>query len=109
MGAAYAPGYLLLFNGGSIAGTLLVQPFDANRRRFTGEPVPFAEKVPFYPLFARADFSASENGTLVYGTFGREPTELAWFDRGGKQVATIPGATGYTRPALSPDEGTIGA
>jgi serine/threonine protein kinase/Tol biopolymer transport system component len=110
MNAAYAPsGHLLLVTGGSMAGTLLAQPFDASRRQFTGEPVPLAEQVPFYPLFARADFSVSQNNTLVYGTFRGEPTQLAWFDRGGKQLAIVPGATGYTRHALSPDEKTIAA
>ena len=111
MGAAYAPpGYLLLFKGGSMAGTLLAQPFDANRRQLTGEPVPLAEQVPFYPFYARADFSVSENGTLLYGTFGgQQPTELVWFDRGGKRLASVPGATGYARADLSPDEKTIAA
>jgi serine/threonine protein kinase len=110
MGAAYAPpGYLLFFRGGSMAGTLLAQPFDAGRRRFTGEPVALAERVPFYPFYARADFSVSDNGTVVYGAFAGEPTELAWFDRSGKPLAKVPGGAGYTRAALSPDEKTIAA
>jgi Tol biopolymer transport system component len=110
MGAAYAsPGYLLLHKGGSMAGTLLAQPFDASRRQFTGEPVPLAEQVPFYPNFARADFSVSENGTLLYGTFRAQSTALVWFDRGGKQIASVPGALGFQRAALSPDEKTIAA
>ena len=110
MGAAYAPpGYLLLFKGGSMAGTLLAQPFDANRRQLIGEPVPLAEQVPFYPFYARADFSVSENGTLLFGTFGRDPTELVWLDRGGKRLSSVPGGAGYQRAALSPDEKTIAA
>jgi serine/threonine protein kinase/Tol biopolymer transport system component len=111
MGATYTPpGYLLLFKGGSMAGTLLAQPFDANRRQFTGEPVPLAEQVPFYPFYARADFSVSENGTLLHGTFGgQRPTELVWFDRSGKRLTSVPGAIGYSRAELSPDEKTIAA
>ena len=111
MGAAYAPpGHLLLFKGGSMAGTLLAQPFNANRRQLIGEPVPLAEQVPFYPFYARADFSVSENGTLLHGTFGGQRlTELVWVDRAGKRLASVPGATGYARAELSPDEKTIAA
>jgi Tol biopolymer transport system component/predicted Ser/Thr protein kinase len=110
MGVAYAPpGYLLFSDGGSMAGTLFARAFDASRRQFTGAPVPVTEQVPFYPFFARADFSVSENGTLLFGTFGGQPTELVWFDRAGKQIGKVPGAAGYSRAALSPDEKTIAA
>ncbi|HET9261835.1 MAG TPA: protein kinase [Vicinamibacterales bacterium] len=110
MGVAYAPpGYLVFFNGGSMAGTLLAQRFDAGRRELIGEPVPLAENVPFYPNFGRADFSVSENGTLLYGAFADETSELVWFSRDGKRLGNVPGATGYTRAALSPDEKTIAA
>jgi eukaryotic-like serine/threonine-protein kinase len=47
---------------------------------------------------------------LLYGTFaGPQRTELAWFDRGGKRLGSVPGASGYSRPDLSPDEQTIAA
>ncbi len=109
MGAVHVPGYLILVQGGSMAGTLLARPFDEHRLQFTGEPVPLAQQVPFYPNIAFADFSASDRGTLLYGTFGPEPNQLVWFDRAGKQLAIVPGAIGYTRPPLSPDEKTIAA
>ena len=111
MGAAYAPpGHLLLFRGGSMAGTLLAQPFNANRRQLIGEPVPLAEQVPFYPFYARADFSVSENGTLLHGTFGSQRlTELVWFDRAGKRLASVLRGHGLRASELSPDEKTIAA
>ena len=110
MGVAYAsPGYLLILKGGAMAGTLMAQPFDASRREFTGEAVPLAEQVPFFPLFARGDFSVSQNGTLLYGTLRTQTTQLTWFDREGKKLGNVPGATGYERPVLSPDERTIAA
>ena len=34
-------------------------------------------------------FSVSGNGALVYLSGGRQITRLAWFDRSGKQVATL--------------------
>src|SRR5262245_2222066 len=110
MGVAYAsPGYLLILNGGAMAGTLMAQPFDPRRLQFTGEAVPLAQQVPFFPLYARGDFSVSENGTLVYGTLRTQTTQLRWFDRQGKELGQVPEATGYERPTLSPDEKTIAA
>ena len=110
MGAAYAPpGYLVFFSGGSRAGTLFAQRFDPSRRELAGEAVALAEQVPFYPNFGLADFSVSENGTLLYGAFADEESELVWFTRDGKRLGNVPGATGYFRAALSPDGKTIAA
>jgi Tol biopolymer transport system component len=53
--------------------------------------------------------SVSENGTLLFGSRTENTTQLAWFDRSGTLLANVPGATGYLRAALSPDEKTIAA
>ena len=92
-----------------MAGTLLAQRFDASRLVLTGEPAPLAEQVAFYPALARADFSVSENGTLVYGAPDAPNARLMWSDRDGTPLSTVDGAVGYTRPSLSPDEKTIAA
>ena len=110
VGAAPASeGYLMICKGGAMGCTLAARRFDLDRLELTGEPMPLAERVPFYPARGRADFSVSGNGRLVYGAFAPELTELVWFDRTGNPIANVPGATGYQKPALSPDEKTIGA
>jgi Tol biopolymer transport system component len=109
-GAAYASdGYLMFVRGGSLGGTLFAQPIDLRRLELTGEPVPLAEGVPFYPNPGFPDFSVSRNGMLIHGTLAGDSTSLVWFDRAGNRIAAVPGASGYTRPILSPDEKLIGA
>ncbi len=109
-GAAYASdGYLMLARGGAMAGTLFAHPIDLHRLELTGDPVPLAERVPFYPNLGRPDFSVSKNGRLIHGNLARDSTSLVWFDRAGNPIATVPGASGYQRPVLSPDEKTIAA
>ena len=56
------PGYLVYHR----EGTLMAQPFDAERIRLTGEPVPIAEGLQFNAQTARAAFTVSENGVLAY-------------------------------------------
>jgi serine/threonine protein kinase/Tol biopolymer transport system component len=107
--AVYSPGHLLFLKGGAFSGTLLAQPFDLKRLELTGEPTAFAERVAFYPNPARADFSASETGTLIFGTRAEQTTQLSWFDRQGKPLGIVEGGVGLSRPALSPDDRTIAA
>ena len=106
-----APGYLLLLAGGpqsETAGTLMAQRFDSDRLQLSGEPVPIAEQVAIRPILgAQGVFSASENGRLVFGTSAQQTTQLSWFDRGGRRLATLAEPGGYQRLALSPDEKTI--
>src|SRR6185503_10632269 len=52
-------------------------------------------------------FSSSQNGKVAYQTEYVPPTQLIWFDREGKQLASIGGSNGYRKPALSPDERTV--
>jgi Tol biopolymer transport system component len=109
-GAAYASdGYVMLFKGGSMGGTLLAYELDMKSLALVGEPVALAERVPFYPNFGLADFSVSATGRLMHGTLGPDPTSLVWFDRAGSPIASIPGAVGFQKPAISPDGTTIGA
>ena len=99
--AAYvAPGYLLFMQNGS----LMAQRFDADRLQITGEAFAVANQVEFLSSVARAIYSVSENGTLVYQSgSGATFSQLAWFDRGGKQLNTLGTPARYANPRLSPD------
>ena len=99
---AYAqPGFLLFVR----ERTLMAQPFDADKLQLSGEAVPAAEQVGLNVGNARAQFSISETGVLVYrGFVSGGNTQLTWFDRAGKQLATVwDGATTIAGVRLSPD------
>jgi len=96
------PGYLLYVKG----GFLVAHPFDVEALEFSGEPVLLTENVKETPgTFMGADFSASDNGTLVIqkGTTV-EPHLLIWFDREGLACDTIGEPARYAGVALSPDD-----
>jgi Tol biopolymer transport system component len=98
---AYAPpGYLLFMR----ERTLMAQPFDAGKLQLTGEPFPIAEQVGFNSANGRGFFAVSENGVLVYRSNVFADTQLAWFDRTGKQIARVGTAGPITSLALSPDD-----
>jgi eukaryotic-like serine/threonine-protein kinase len=84
------PGYLLFDR----EGTLMAQPFDAERLELTGEAVPIAEDVLFNAGQGRAAFAASENGVLAYRT-GTITSQLVWFNRSGKRVGVLGELAGY--------------
>ena len=75
------PGYLLFIR----AGSLLAQPFDADRLRIAGEPFAIAQNVVYYGPVLSANFSVSANGVLVYQA-NFPVSELKWYDRSGKEV-----------------------
>jgi len=97
--ALYAPpGYLLYWR----AGTLLAQAFDTRKLALTGEPFPIAEQVGVAGGF-HMYVTVSQNGVLVSYSGSSEKVQLAWFDRGGKQIGGISSPAEYSHPALSPD------
>src|SRR5262245_31745779 len=98
------PGYLLFqrdFN-------LMAQRFDAGSLRLIGDPVTLPDvPAPSNSTGGRAA-TVSGKGVLAYmnGTFSN--SRLAWFDRAGRDVGTVPIASAqYFIPLLSPDERTI--
>ena len=111
MAAEYAaPGYLLLLTGGTkseTSGTLMVQRFDTSSFRLVGSAVPLAQSVAIWPQFNHGVFSASESGTVLYGTSRHQITQLVWLDRDGRQVGTVSNPGRYERVALSNDEQTV--
>ena len=88
-------------------GALIAQPFDAERLKLAGEPFPVAE--PVGTTGANGFFSVSANGTLAYRAgVSTGNRQLAWFDRQGKQSATVFEPAAYGDLSLSP-EGTRAA
>jgi Tol biopolymer transport system component len=98
---AYAPPGFLLY---AREGTLEARPFDADRLELTGEAVPVVRQIGFTMGNARAHFSVSETGTLLYrNDTAAADTQLVWFDRAGKQLDTVGAAGHYSDIRLSPD------
>lgn len=99
--AAYAPpGYLLFWRDGS----LMAQPFDTRRVELTGKANPIADHVVFSGGQSFAVFSVSQNGVLALQAGEISGSQLAWFDRSGKQLNVISSESGVLLgPRLSPD------
>jgi serine/threonine protein kinase len=94
------PGYLLFLR----EGTLLAQPFDADKRQLTGKPFRIADQVQGH-VFGKGHFSVSENGVLVYSpSAGGGNQQLGWFDRAGKRLGLIGSVGNSLNPRLSPDD-----
>jgi serine/threonine protein kinase len=83
----YASGYLLFH----AQTALMAQPFDPSTGKLSGEPVTIIPNVRYDPGVWRAVFSVSATGELIYepGTYGQTGTNLAWFDRTGKQIQQV--------------------
>jgi hypothetical protein len=93
------PGHLLFIRGAS----LVVQPFDPDRLRLVGEPVPIAQNVDYFSPTAAACFSVSGNGFLVYQT-GAPLSELKWYDRAGRVLGVAGRPASYVGTVrISPD------
>jgi Tol biopolymer transport system component len=94
------PGYLLFVRG----GTLLAQPFDADRLELKGDAIPIAEGVQFNPTNGKAAVAVSRNGVLAYRLV---PTNaqlsLVWVDRKGAEQPLAAPPHAYRNPRLSPD------
>jgi DNA-binding winged helix-turn-helix (wHTH) protein/Tol biopolymer transport system component len=87
--AVYAAGHLLFFRGVG----LYARPFDAARIEFTGSEMLLAERAGF--------LSASDTGTVLYRAESRKTSSLTWFDRRGRQTATVGEAGEYGQVVLA--------
>ena len=99
--AVYSAGHLLFER----EGTLMAQPFDAEKAQLGGEPFPVAQQIGIiggHPGWVA--FSASPGGALAYRTGGGVKTQLAWFDRTGKQLGTVGAPEEQTTLELAPDQ-----
>ena len=98
--AAYAAGHLLFVR----AGTLLAQPFDPRRLRFTGNAFPLADGVRTISGASLGIFSASEKDVLAYLPGGDERvSELVWMNQRGEPLGTLGDRAQYRSPSISPD------
>ena len=97
----YAPGFLLYQRGGAV----MAHPFDEKHARLTGDAAPIAEGIDSDNINARAAFSASANGALIYrsGAATGGSGRLTWFDRSGKTLGTIAEYGFFRYPRVSPD------
>jgi serine/threonine protein kinase/Tol biopolymer transport system component len=104
--AYVSPGYLLF----SRQGTLMAQPFDADRLQLSGEAVPVADDVLYNPFGSAAIFTASDTGVLAYrGGSGAIPKSLTWVSRDGKEQSIPAPPHNYVFPRISPDGQRIAA
>ena len=98
-----APGYLLYWR----EGTLMAQPFDAERRTLSGTPAAVATGVGLNPVTNQALFSVSASATIVFYSGAAGQSEIVWVDRSG----TPSGAATHVGPlltiALSPDASQV--
>ncbi len=83
-------------------GTLLVQRFDWQAGRLAGETTAVADPVRYFLSTGSAAFSASMAGTLVFQP-AEDVNQLAWFDRGGRQLGTVGPPGNQLSVALAPD------
>ncbi|HKW03211.1 MAG TPA: protein kinase [Vicinamibacterales bacterium] len=78
------PGYLVFAK----EGTLVARRFELSTGAVSGGELPIADSVRYLLSTALASYSASPTGTIVYQP-QRDSDHLAWFDRSGKELATI--------------------
>ncbi len=94
------PGYLLFWREGS----LVARQFDPKKRTLQGDAFPVAEGVQRLPARNFAFFSVSSNGLLTYqGGALAGLSQLAWYDRSGRELEKISAPSDVARPRLSHD------
>jgi Tol biopolymer transport system component len=92
------------------SGSLLARRFDAKTLRWSGEAFPAVYPVQYIAHEASAVFALSGKGLLAFqegSAVGM--SQLAWFDRSGRQLESVGGPSGYAQPRLSPDGRRIAA
>ena len=98
-GAEYAGGHLIFLRG----RTLVAQSCDLGSAQLSGEAAPIAEDIVRDADYGIGAFSVSWQGDLAYQTGRGVGSQLAFFDRAGKKLASIGEPGGYSQAALSPD------
>jgi serine/threonine protein kinase len=82
----YASGHLLFVR----ENHLMAQPFDADSRKLTGEPVRIAPDITGVPGFFRSEFAVSNEGTLVHFTGpSAAKRSMKWRSSEGEEIATV--------------------
>ena len=91
--------------------TLFSQPFDADRRKLSGEPAPIADGI--IPegesgWTGLAPFSGAADGTLVFRRRASLRQKLTWFDRGGKALGVLGEPASMAEPFWFPGAKSLG-
>ena len=74
------------------SSTLVAQRIDLEAARPIGDPVAVAEGIATNAaVFASVGLSVSGGGTIAYRTEPEQLSRLAWFDRTGREIATVKG------------------
>ena len=91
----------------AVAGTLRAVAFDLSRLEVIGNPVPVLENVTTKASSGAANFSLSQNGSLLYvsgtGAGSGAPRSLVWVDREGREEPLATPPLPYRSPSVSPD------
>ena len=99
----YSPSGHLLYGS---QGTLWAVAFDVNRLETVGDPAPVQEGVLTRDIGGGADFSVSENGSLIYLADQELPRflrTLVWVDDEGEEDPLDVMTRTYWTPRVSPD------
>lgn len=99
------PASLLFLLGGS----LVAQSFDTGRMELIGPAIPIVQNIVSFRPSAAAAFSVSNNGILVVQS-GFPTSELRWYDRAGRVVATAAQPAPFVGSVrVSPQDGQVAA
>jgi Tol biopolymer transport system component len=94
------PGYLLYPRGSA----LVAQRFDPGSRKLYGRPIALPDLPSASQFTGYRPVSVSDDGDLCYTNGRVQNTELAWLDREGRRVGTVPmPAARYEYSVLSRD------
>ena len=98
-----AAGYLLFVRGRKI----LAQKFDPDKLVINGDPIPVTEQVYFDINTRYIDMPVFSDQVMLYRSGGNLNNQIVWFDRSGRQLATVGPAGEYRNLNLSPDGGQV--
>jgi Tol biopolymer transport system component/DNA-binding winged helix-turn-helix (wHTH) protein len=98
----YAPSGHLVY---ALGGNLMAAPFDAGKLAVTGASVPVVEGVLQSTFSGAAQYSFSDNGSLVYVPSSVQAAQrrLVWVNRSGDEQPVAAPARAYRGPRISPD------
>ena len=99
----YSEGYLLYLR----EAVLVAQRFDPKSLKFSGDPMPVAEKLDSWNPRDLAAFTAAQS-TLVFRHGSLQKTQPMWVDRTGKELGQFGEPGLYSWPKPSPDGSLVG-
>jgi serine/threonine protein kinase len=97
--AVYADGYILYLR----ETTLMAQRFDPDTLTVSDAALPVATDVQMNPSTGIGAFAVSQTGILVYQMGPSSGTQVAWLDRGGRQLDILRAQPDNRDVQLSPD------